>query len=129
MSYSEELLLKSKGKSMTLKDRQELREALRFEQEQENRQKSLISNTVKNFKDDSFNPLDMPRHRWLGKNNRYEECPICRRIRNYDTRYISDHNDIQNHPEDFCMKPHIHNEKAFNMMIVRGRVDLDGKRK
>lgn len=127
MKYSEELLMKYAGKKMTLSQKQELREALRYEQEQERKLQQAAKDIIKNFEDDTFNPLDMPEHRHLGKNPNWLVCPICRKIRGYDLGRVKDYNAIQAHPDDFCLKPHIHTDWACNMLIQRERIDLDEK--
>lgn len=125
MKHSEEILKRTAGRKMTLSEKQELREALRYEYEQEKRLQEATRDIVKDFKDESFEVLNMPRHRQLNKNPNWKECPICFRITGYNLSYQTDYNAVRKNPDDFCMKPHIHTEYACSLLIQRERIDLD----
>lgn len=126
MKRSDEILQKAFGRGLTMSERMELREAYNWEQSQDDKARSSMERSVKEYKDDT-NPLDMPRHRVLPKFPHMQECPICFRMRGYNTSNVRESYYMEQHPDDFCMKPNIHNEKTFAMMIARERIDLDGK--
>lgn len=128
MKYSDQLLQRAfgEGRGLTTSERHELREAYLWEQAEDEKVRSKLSDSVKNFRDEQ-DPLNMPRHRVLSKFPHMTECPFCFKIRGYNTAVLSERNYMEDHPDDFCMKPHIHNERNFAMMITRERIDLDGK--
>lgn len=129
MKRSDEILQKAFGRGLTMSERMELREAYNWEQSQDDSSRHKMERSVKEYKDNDRDPLSMPRHRVLPKFPHMRECPICFRMIGYNTASVRESNYMNNHPDDFCMKPNIHNEKTFTMMISRERIVLDGKEK
>lgn len=104
----------------------EEREKQRLEYEQ-NRIKRVDLKADKKAVFDKEDKLNLPRHRVLPKFPHMQECPLCFRMRGYNLSIVSEGNYVREHPDDFCMKPHIHNEETFVMMISRERINLDEK--
>lgn len=125
MKRSDEILQQAFGRGLTMSERQELRESYNHEQNQGDKTNDVMRKSVKDFKDD--NGLDKPRHRLLNKFPNLTECPICYRMRGYNTAHVAERNYMEDHPDDFCMKTEIHSERNFNMIMSRERIDLDGK--
>jgi hypothetical protein len=127
MKRSDEILQNAFGRGLSMSERMELREAYNWEQSQDDKVRNTVESSVKNFKDNNHDPLNMPRHRVLPKFPHMQECPFCFKMRGYNTAYLSERNYMEENPDDFCMKPHIHNERNFNKMITRERIDLDAR--
>lgn len=117
------------GRGLTRSERQELREAYNWEQEQATRTGDTLARSVKDFKDNTMNPLDLPRHRVASKCQAFLECPIDFKCRNFNSSYIACRGCTLNETDDVCKKPHLHNDRTFNMLIKRDRIDLDGQEK
>lgn len=126
MKRSDEILQKAFGRGLTMSERMELREAYNWEQSQDDSSRHQIKRSVKEYKDDK-DALNMPRHRVLNKFPHMRECPICFRMTGYNTAVIKEARYMEQYPDDFCMKPQIHNERSYEMMITRERIDLDAR--
>lgn len=67
-------------------------------------------------------PLNLPRHRtnclW------FEECPLCYKCRNYDSKYVKCLTCNLNKTDGICHKRNIHTPEAFAMMITRERIEV-----
>lgn len=122
----QELLQKAQTTGLTKSERGELRELELWERRQAERARHHLEESVKTFEDHS-NPFDTPRSRAESKGVLFIECPLCRKNRNIYSRFLREYNHMQRYPDDYCMKPHLHNDKSFNMMIRRPRIDLDKK--
>lgn len=127
MLRKQNLLQKAQTTGLTMSERGELRELELWERDQSNRAKDSLQNSVNTFKDD-YDALNRPRHRALENGINFHECLICNKNRNINSVLLHEYNYMKDHPEDFCMKPHIHNDKTFAMMIQRPRIDLDEKK-
>jgi hypothetical protein len=127
MKRSDEILQKAFGRGLTMSERVELREAYNWEQSQDDSARHHMKESVKDFKDNTNDQLNMPRHRVLPKFPHMQECPFCFKMRGYNLSSISERNYMDRNPDDFCMKTSIHTEKAMNIMISRERIDLDAK--
>lgn len=106
----------------------EQREQLRYEYQRD----QMKEVTLKANKRDIYGKEDMlnlPRHEMANKCADFVECPIDYKCRNFDSTYIKCQNCVLHETDGICQKKHIHTEKAFNMMIARERIDLDGKEK
>lgn len=125
MSYSDEILLRSQQRGLTRSERHELREAYLWEQKEKDSVAHKMQHSVKTF--GGKLEKDMPRHRVLHKFPHMQECPICFKIRGYNEAVVKEYNYMQDNPDDFCMKPQLHHDKSFNMMITRERIDLDAR--
>lgn len=67
--------------------------------------------------------LNLPRH--IKNCPRFLECPIDYKCRAYDSTYQECRDCILHEYNGICHKKELHNEKIFNMMITRERIDLD----
>lgn len=119
-----ELLQKAQTTGLTMLERGELRELALWEQKQSDRARSSLENSVKDFQSE-HNALDTPRHRAEERNISFDECPLCRKNRNINSKLLREYNHMIRYPDDYCKKRHLHNDKTYQMMIVRGRIDLD----
>jgi hypothetical protein len=128
MKYSDEILerMRKQGRGLTASERHELREAYLHEQQTDERHRDNLRRSVKDFKDQS-DPLNMPRHQVNCPD--FVECQFDFKCRNYSSTYVKCQNCILHETDGICFKDRIHTEKAFNMMITRGRIDLDDNRK
>lgn len=129
-SYSDHLLDKAfePGRTLTRSERQELREAYLYEEQEKERHVHRVQESVKQFKDE-LDPLNMPRHRTLHRFPYLTECPLCFKMKGIDLSRVKESLYFDHHPEDFCMKPHLHNDKTYHLLIRRPRIDLDGDTK
>ncbi|PVC75115.1 hypothetical protein C2I27_04310 [Priestia megaterium] len=103
------------------------REEMRLQYEQE----KLKEVSIKANKRDIYSKEDMlnlPRHQMYAKCTDFVECPIDYKCRNFNSSYMKCQNCELHKTDSVCMKPHIHTEKALNMMISRERIDLDDER-
>lgn len=124
MLRKQELLFKAQTEGLSIKERQELRELELWEQKQIQRAQSSLEQSVQEFEDE-YDVLNTPRHRAEENNIRFDECPICRKNRNRNSTLLREYNYMQRHPEDYCMKPELHNDKVFALFVQRERIDLD----
>jgi hypothetical protein len=124
MLRSDEIIQNASGRGLSRKERQELVEAYRWEQDQDKKTQSILSNSVRDFKESDG--LNLPRHIINGKCVDFVECQIDHKCHNYNSSYIKCQNCVLHETDGICKKKHIHNEKTFAMMIKRGRVNLDG---
>lgn len=127
MKYSDEIIerMGKEQRTLTKHERSELREAYLWEKEEEAKNNSTLAQSVRDFKDEK-DPLNMPRHRVHTKCQAFLECPIDYKCRSYDSSYMACRSCTLAETDDVCRKPHIHNERTFNMLIKRDRIDLDG---
>lgn len=127
MKYSDEILMKSQQRGLTMSERMELREAYNWEKAQDDKSVNSLSRSVKEFKDEE-GLKDLPRYRMIGKCAEFIECPIDFKCRNYNSSHIKCVNCVLHETEEVCMKPELHNERNFNMLYAkrqRERIDLD----
>lgn len=128
--YSDQILERAalEGRGLTKSERGELREAYLHEQNEKDKQTSMLQKSMQDFKDNTFDPINMPRHKVAYTCPNFVECPIDYKCRAYDPKYVACNNCVLHETDDVCKKPHIHTERAFNMMIKPGRVDLDARK-
>ena len=126
MKYSDEILSKSfsQQRGLSVSERQELRESYLYEQQQDDRSRGQMAQTIKDFNDDK-DTLNMPRHRMHGKCLSFKECPIDYKCRAYNPSRLACRNCELHETEEVCMKPELHNEKNLAMIMSRERIDLD----
>ncbi len=126
MDRSDELVGKAFEKGLSKSERHELREAYLWEQAEDQKSRDKLKESVEGFRDE-HNVLDIPRHRMHGRCPSFMECPIDFKCRNYNEAIIACQNCELHETDEICMKPHLHNETNFNMILSRERIDLDGK--
>lgn len=123
MKRSDEILKKAsnENRGLTRSERGELREAYLWEKQEGERLKHRIQQYQKEFKE---NHDLLPRHIMYGKCANFQECPLDFKCRNYNPAYIKCVNCILHEMDGICTKD-IHNPTTYNIMIRRGRIDLD----
>jgi len=126
MKRSDEILEKAfaAGRGLTTSERHELRESYKWEQDEGERDRTKMQDSIKKF-DGDVDKLNRPRHRMQGKCMSFVECPIDYKCRNYNPAFLKCVNCPLLETDDVCMKKDIHNERNFEMLIKPGRVDLD----
>jgi hypothetical protein len=128
MKRSDEIIQQASSRGLTMSERHELREAYNHEQSEKGKVVSKVERSVKEFKDNTKDPLNMPRHRMQHKCPSFQECPIDYKCRNYSSSIIACVNCVLNDTDDICKKPELHNDKGFNLIISRERIVLDGEK-
>ncbi|CDQ41775.1 hypothetical protein [Virgibacillus salexigens] len=69
--------------------------------------------------------LNRPRHQTNCPS--FRECPIDYKCLNYNPTYLECRNCTLHEADGICHKKDIHNDRVFEMMITRPRLDLDAE--
>lgn len=72
-------------------------------------------------------PLNKPRHHTNCPS--FSECPICYKCNNYNPTYVACLNCPLHKEDGVCHKKEIHNERIYNMMIAREKIEVNGEEK
>ncbi|MBR2245626.1 hypothetical protein [Oceanobacillus profundus] len=67
--------------------------------------------------------MNLPRHQTNCPS--FVECPIDYKCRNYNPTYVACVTCPLHKTDGICHKKELHNEKTYNMIITRQRVDID----
>ncbi len=120
---SDEILQRAfqENRSLTDRERHDLREAYLWEQAEDEKGRNKLVQSVKEFQGDQGKEL--PRHRVNCPS--FVECPIDYKCRNFNPSNQQCWSCELYKSDDVCLKPEIHNDKNFQMIFSRERIDLD----